>query len=126
MDNDTSILELKKIVQKFCEERDWNQYNPPKDLAIGISTEAAELLDHFRFKTDKEIEEMLQNQKSKEIISDELADIFYFVLRFAQMNDIDLSNSLKNKIIKNSEKYPIEKVKGLNKKYSEYKKDDYI
>ena len=59
MDSETKINELKEKVKKFSEERDWNQYHNPKDLAIGIITEASELLEHFRFKSEKEAEVML-------------------------------------------------------------------
>ena len=58
MDNDTSFQELKDKVQKFCEDRDWDQFHSPKELAIGIITESSELLAHFRFKSDEEMEEI--------------------------------------------------------------------
>jgi len=122
MDSETNIQELKEIIKKFCEDRDWDQYHNAKDLAIGIVTESSELLDHFRFKSNDEIEEFLKSPSKKEEISEELADVFYFVLRLAQKYDIDLATSLNKKMEKNEKKYPIEKVKGLNKKYTEYEK----
>ena len=112
------LNELIKIIKDFCEQRDWDQYHNPKDLAIGISTEAAELLDLFRFKNGEEIQQTITNKR--ESIEDELADVLFFVLRFAQMNDIDLRKALEHKIAKNALKYPVEKVKGNNKKYNEY------
>jgi len=120
MDSKTDIAQLKKRVQKFCEERDWDQYHNAKDLAIGVSTEAAELLEHFRFKSEKEIEEMFKDAKKKGEITEEVADVFYFLLRLSQKYDIDLSDALENKILKNEKKYPIEKAKGSNKKYNEF------
>lgn len=114
-------MELNELIDKiktFCEERDWDQYHNPKDLAIGISTEAAELLDLFRFKNNEEIQATVTNRR--EHIEDELADVLFFVLRFAQTNDIDLKNALENKMAKNAVKYPVDKVKGNNKKYNEY------
>ena len=110
---------LKEAVRNFCEERDWDQFHPAKDLAIGLSTESNELLDLFRFKTDAAIAEKMQTREFKEKVSDELADVFFFVLRFAQMNEIDLAESLLQKIEKNKVKYPIETAKGSNKKYNE-------
>jgi NTP pyrophosphatase (non-canonical NTP hydrolase) len=110
--------ELIETIRIFCEERDWDQYHNPKDLAIGISTEAAELLDLFRFKNNEEIQETINNKR--EHIEDELADVLFFVLRFAQMNNIDLKKALGNKMAKNAEKYPVDLVKGNNKKYNEY------
>lgn len=119
VDSNTTLKELKDIVQKFCEERTWDQFHSPKDLAIGISTEASELLEIFRFKSEKEVNELFNNFDKKEKIRDELADILYFLLRFAQMNNIDISEAFKNKIKKSEKKYPIEKSKGSNKKYDE-------
>lgn len=112
------LNELIETIKSFCEERDWDQYHNPKDLAIGISTEAAELLDLFRFKNNEEIKETVINKR--EHIEDELADVLFFVLRFAQTNDIDLKKALGNKMAKNAAKYPVDKVKGNNKKYNEY------
>ena len=119
MDKKATIEELKNIVKQFCEDRDWNQFHNPKDLAIGIATEAGELLERFRFKSDIESEKLMLSDK-RSLVEEELADVLYFVLRFAQMNNIDLSAALENKIKSNGEKYPAEKVKGKNKKYDEY------
>ena len=113
------ISEMQEIVKQFCEERNWSQFHNPKDLAIGISTEANELLDIFRFKSDEQIRVMLETPEKKEAIADELADTLYFILRFAQMNDIDLTDALIRKIKKNEEKYPIYKATGKNLKYKE-------
>ena len=115
-----TIEDAKNIVKAFCEERDWDQFHNPKDLAIGISTEASELLEPMRFKTPEECEKLLSDPKYSEKIRDELADVFYFVLRFAQMNEIDLYAALNDKISKNSKKYPLEKSKGRNSKYDEF------
>lgn len=114
------IMDLEKQIKNFCEVRDWTQFHNPKDLAIGISTEANELLDIFRFKSKEQIEEMMSNPETRGKISDELADTFFFLLRFAQMNDIDLVEALNRKLKKNNEKYPVEKVAGKNLKYNEY------
>lgn len=118
MDEKASIAELKSKVKKFCEARDWDQFHNPKDLAIGIITESSELLEHFRFKSDIEMKAILESKK-KEEISDEIADIMFFILRFAQMNNIDLSAELERKLAISEKKYPVEKAKGSNKKYTE-------
>jgi len=119
MDHKTNIKELKDKVKKFCEDRDWDQYHGAKELAIGIITEASELLDHFRFKSEKDIEEFFNNQEKKAQISDEMADVLYFLLRLAQKYDIDLTTELDKKLDKNNERYPVDKFKGSNKKYNE-------
>ncbi len=119
MDNKTTVNKLKEKIKKFCEDRDWNQYHDAKNLAIGIITEASELLEHFRFKSEKEVEEMFGNAEKKEDISEEMADILYFILRLAQRYNIDLTTELNKKLEKNEKRYAIEKVRGLNKKYTE-------
>jgi NTP pyrophosphatase (non-canonical NTP hydrolase) len=122
MDDKTTIKELKEKIQEFCELRDWDQYHNAKELSIGIVTEASELLQHFRFKSEKQVDEMFQNKLKRHEISEELVDVLFFILRFSEKYDIDLSDELKKKIEKNVQKYPIEKAKGSNKKYSEYEK----
>ncbi len=119
MDSDTTIKDLKEIVRAFCEERDWSQFHNPKDLAIGMATESSELLQIFRFKTPEESAALISEDVTGKHIKEELSDILYFVLRFAQMNNIDLSSELESKIKKNAEKYPLDKSTGSNKKYDE-------
>lgn len=120
MDNIKTIEELKTRIQGFCEERDWDQFHNAKELAIGIVTEASELLEHFRFKSEKQIDKIFADNGKKQSLSEEISDIFFFLLRLAQKYDIDLSTELEKKIIKNGDKYPIEKAKGCNKKYTEF------
>ena len=105
---------LTKEVQKFCEDRDWDQFHGPKDLAIGLSTESNELLDLFRFKSEEQMGEMMDRDTARERISEDL-------LLFSQMYEFDLKDSLLAKIEKNGEKYPVDKVKGNNLKYTELK-----
>ena len=117
MDEKTSINQLKEKVKEFCENRDWDQYHGAKDLAIGIMTEASELLENFRFKSDKEVEEIVKSKRRE--IGGEMADILFFLLRLAQMYDINLAEELDKALKKNNERYPIERAKGSNKKYTE-------
>lgn len=119
MDNNATIQKLKEIIKIFCEARDWDQFHNPKDLAIGVSTEANELLDLFRFKSEAEILEKFSDVNFKIKVENELADVFFFVLRFAQMNQIDLTTALQEKMKLSASKYPVETAKGSNKKYNE-------
>ena len=114
-----TIQELAEMVKSFCEERDWDQFHNPKDLAIGISTEANELLDIFRFKSEEDMNMIFSDTDKREHVEEELADILFFVLRFAQRNQIDLSEALLNKIQKNAMKYSVESSRGSNRKYNE-------
>lgn len=117
-DEKTKISALKEIVREFCKERDWDQFHSPKELAIGISTEGSELLELFRFKSDEEVMQIVKETK-REQVAEELADVFYFVLRFAQKFDFDLVEEFHKKMKKNEQRYPVSKAKGTNKKYSE-------
>jgi NTP pyrophosphatase (non-canonical NTP hydrolase) len=120
MDHKTNIHELKVKVKDFCEDRDWDQYHNAKELAIGIITESSELLDLFRFKSEQEIDEMFKDNEKRQSISEEMSDVFYFLLRLAQKYEVDLTTELHKKMEKNHKKYPIEKSKGSNKKYTEF------
>lgn len=115
-----NIENLQELVKQFCTERDWDQFHGLKDLAIGISTEAAEVLELVRFKSDIELQDLLTQKEFREKLENELADVFFFVLRISQMNAIDLEKSFHKKMSLNAEKYPVDKAKGSNKKYSEY------
>ncbi len=110
---------LMKIIDEFCSERDWDQYHSPKELAIGLSTEANELLALFRFQSDEQIMDMFKNQR--EVIEDEIVDSLFFVLRFASLYDVDLLAALERKMVRNRLKYPIELAKGKNIKYTHLK-----
>lgn len=105
-DADTTIDQLKAQVKAFCDERGWDPYHSPKDLAIGLSTEAAELLELFRFVFEKDMPAMMDDPVARGKMADELADSLYFILRFSQMYGFDLSSGLRGKIKKNAVKYP--------------------
>ena len=117
-DETTTVSDLKGMVREFCEERDWDQFHNPKDLAIGIVTEASELLEILRFKDEAQTAELMAGPRRADV-EDELSDTLYFVLRFAQMNGIDLSSALSAKIARNAERYPVSSSKGSNLKYDE-------
>ena len=105
-DQHTTLAEMKGWIETFCRERNWDPYHGPKDLAIGLVTEGAELLELFRFVNETEARAMLADLNKREAIADELADSIYFILRFAQMFDFDLSESVRRKLEKNAKKYP--------------------
>ncbi len=119
-DSQSTVAELKDAVREFCEKRDWDRYHNAKDLAIGIITEASELLEFFRFKDDAEIRALMNDDEKLKEISHELADIFYFILRFSQKYGIDITESFEAKMKVNEVKYPIDKAWGSNKKYNEF------
>ena len=118
-DSETNLHEIKEKIKEFCEKREWDQFHGAKDLATALIIEAAELLEHFRWKSEKEVKELLANPAKKDEISEEMADVLYFLLRMAQRYDMDLSEALEKKMGKNDKRYPVEKAKGSNKKYDE-------
>lgn len=120
MDRDTKIEDLKDLLRQFCEEREWDQFHSIKDLAIGAVTESSELLEIFRFQSEEQISSLLSQASTREMVADELADVFFFVLRIAQKYQFDLSESFRRKMQKNAQKYPVEKARGQNTKYTHY------
>ena len=106
-DETTTLQELKLKVRKFCDERNWDRYHNAKDLAIGIITEASELLVQFRFKSEDEVEKLFKEGKTRAAICDEVVDILHTILRFAQKYEIDLTTELGRKMESNSIKYPV-------------------
>ena len=117
--SERNMMELQCLVQAFCEARDWDQFHGPKDVAIGIATEAGELLANFRFLSDEQARTLLADGFRREGVEDELADVLFFVLRFAQRFDVDLPRALERKLAKNEARYPADKSRGSNAKYTE-------
>jgi len=103
----------------FITERDWDQFQSCKNLAISIMLESAELLELFQW-TDPSHEEVKQNSILKQKISDELADIAIYIINFATRLEIDLEMEILAKIKKNAQKYPIPKSSGREDKYQAY------
>ena len=116
----TTIDELKKKMIEFRDERDWKQFHHPKDLAIALSIETSEILEHFRFKTNEEIKEYLKNLDNKNKLGHEIADAMYFLFILANESEIDMVKAFNEKTEINKKKYPVEKCKGKPDKYTEY------
>ena len=114
------MKDLTQAITDFCTERDWDRFHTNKDMAIALVTESAELCDLFRFKTNEQCERLLDSPPNREKVEDEVADILYWVLRFADRNKIDLQQAFESKMKKNVAKYPADKVRGSNRKYNEY------
>ena len=112
-----TIEELQKKIVKFRDDRNWKQFHNPKDLAISLSLEYSELLEHFQWKSKEEIEEHIKINKEK--IAEELSDVLYWVLLISYDLNIDFKKALNRKILVNSKKYPVEKAKGKHTKYTE-------
>jgi len=118
-DHQITVQELKDQMQKFVHERDWAQFHSAKNLAISLSLEAAEVLEHFQWVEDRS-DQNEYFEKNKEAVEDELADVLNCVFAFANIYNIDLAGACEKKIQKNEKKYPVEKVKGRSDKYTVY------
>ena len=113
--NVMTISELTNQINAFRDARDWKQFHNPKDMAISISIEAAELLEHFQWKNPAECETHLK--ANSEAVADEMADVAIYLFELADLLDLNLGEEMLRKLEKNAEKYPVEKAKGSNKKY---------
>lgn len=113
------MSEIKNIIEKikkFRDERDWMQFHDPKNMAVSIIIEASELLEHFQWKSKKEIKSYVKKNKGE--IQDEVADIALYLFELADNLEINLLDAMEKKLKKNAIKYPIEKSKGKHTKYN--------
>jgi dCTP diphosphatase len=116
---DRSMGEIREITEKmmkFREERDWKQFHNHKDVALSLVLEAAEVLEHFQWKSPEEV--VRYGKECKDEIADELADVAWYLFELAHDLDIDLPQAIERKTKKNAAKYPVEKCKGRHTKYN--------
>ncbi len=116
-----SLQALRDSINTFVTERDWSQFHTPKNLAMAMIVEAAELVEHFQWDTPQESQNL--TAEKREAVSHELADTFVYLLRIAEVLDIDLIVAANQKIALNIKKYPADKVRGNNAKYTAYMKN---
>lgn len=113
----STLQEVTEKILQFRKERDWEQFHTPKNLAISLSLEAAEVLEHFQWKTEAEIAEYIRINKKH--IGEELADVLNYLLLMAHDFDIDLIQASEEKIDLNAKKYPVDKARGKHTKYDQ-------
>jgi len=113
-----SFQSIIKKIKNFRDERDWKKFHNPKDMAEAIVIEASELLELFLWKNKEESLEFIKNKKNKEEVSDEFADVMLFLIEFADNWGIDIKEAISKKLLKNAEKYPVHKAKGISTKYT--------
>lgn len=106
-------------VDKFIEEREWDQFHSIKNLSMALSVECSELVEIFQWLKEDDSNNVKNDPKLKARVEEELADIFVYLLRVAKKSEIDLEKVALAKIQKNLEKYPVEKAKGSAKKYTD-------
>jgi len=112
----SNIKKLTEKIIKFRNKRNWKQFHNPKDVALSLVLEAGEVMEHFQWKNEEEIERYVVNNKAK--IGEELADVLYWVLLMSFDLKINILDALNKKMRKNEKKYPVEKAKGKHLKYN--------
>jgi len=118
MDQKLDIADISASLRKFANERDWNQFHSPKNLSMALNVEAGELLEHFQWLTQQQSRN-LDEQKLAEVES-EVADVLIYLIRISDILNINLNQAVTSKMQLNAEKYPVSKVYGNSKKYTEY------
>ena len=108
---------LRDALRQFAAERDWDQFHSPKNLAIALSVEASELLEHFQWLT--EAQSIALPPDKLEEVRDEMADVLLYLVRLADRMDVDLEQAALAKIELNAAKYPVDKSRGSARKYDE-------
>jgi NTP pyrophosphatase (non-canonical NTP hydrolase) len=112
------LEELRRRVREFVAERDWERFHSPKNLAMALSVEAAELVELFQWLTEEE--SAAPDAERRRRVGEEMADVLWFLVRIADRLDIDLLAAAEAKLAANAAKYPAERVRGQSKKYDEY------
>ncbi len=115
-DRETTILQLRARVQKFVDDRDWQKYHKPKNLAMSIAIEASELMELFQWVEETETDAITGNREKLSRLEEELADIMVYCLSLANVVNIDISRAIMSKISQNERKYPPEQFKGAYEK----------
>jgi dCTP diphosphatase len=113
-----TLDELRAALRQFAADRDWDQFHSPKNLAMALSVEAAELLELFQWISEADSTTLAPDRKAK--AQEEIADVFLYLIRLADKLDIDLGAAAAEKIALNAARYPADRVRGSSKKYTEY------
>lgn len=115
---------LQQRLRTFATERDWDQFHSPKNLAMALSVEASELVECFQWLTEDQSKTLDENKLTA--VADEIADIQLYLIRFADIVGVDITAAVEQKLVKNTEKYPADMVRGSAKKYSDYKDEPQL
>lgn len=117
-DTTTTIQDLKDLIERFSQDREWAQFHDIKNLSMALSVESSELMEYFLWARGDGIDEQMSKYRPK--IEEELVDIFWILMCICNRYNVDLSAAFELKMKQNAEKYPIEKARGNSKKYSEF------
>ena len=112
-----TLHDLARDLRRFAEERDWEQFHAPKNLAMALAVEAAELMEHFQWLTAEESDRLPPARLAA--VREELADVLIYLVRLADRLGVDLEEAARAKMAVNAAKYPVEKSRGHKRKYTE-------
>ena len=112
------LIELREALRAFAAERAWDEFHSPKNLAISLSVEAAEVLEHFQWITEDDSRRLSRESLLK--VEQEMADILLYLVRLSDKLGVDLLQAAQRKMKLNAEKYPVDKSKGTSKKYTDF------
>lgn len=111
-DQSTTLADLREVVRRFVDERDWRQFHSPKNLSMSLAIEAAELMEHFQWIDAAESRRVKDDPAKLAEVRDEIADVLCYVLALANELNLDLSAAVQGKMVKNAAKYPAEQSRG--------------
>jgi len=111
--------ELAKALETFATERDWVQFHSPKNLVMALTGEVGELNELFQWLTEQQSIDLANDPERKQRVGEELADVLFYLVRVASVMGVDLNQAAVEKLALNAKKYPADKSRGSNKKYSE-------
>ena len=111
-DKQTTIQEIRSLIDSFADERDWQQFHSPKNLSMSRSIEAAELMELFQWLSLEDAKRVMESGKSRENAIDEIAEVLIYAFAFCIRNNIDISDAIRQKMKKNIKKYPKDRYKG--------------
>ena len=111
-DTRTTVEYLRSLVREFVAERAWEKYHAPKNLAMSIAIEAAELMEHFQWLANEESQEVISRLETRAQVEDELADVLIYALAFANAIDADISQIVRRKMARNQGRFPVHEVRG--------------
>jgi dCTP diphosphatase len=115
--NLTELEDLREQMRQFAQDRDWDQFHSPKNLAMALAVEAAELLENFQWLTEEQSRRL--DPKAQAAVRSEIADVLLYLVRLGDQLGIDPVAAAQRKIVENAQKYPVEKSRGNRKKYTE-------
>ena len=118
MSKKQTLALLAKLLQNFADERDWNQFHSPKNLAIALSVEVSELLEEFQWLTEEQSRHLVPERLQR--VREEIGDVMIYLIQLSDRLGLDPLSAAFEKLEKNRAKYPVEKAKGTNLKYTDF------